>query len=327
MDVGMAMPGLRQAVNDHRRLRRRLEALPWERDSELGRKVLERMRRPEALADLAQDLPQLARQLAASPPDPNAPTWRAWRPKSLPDVALPSEAAAVEQARPPSEPDRLAEATLPDVDAVEGAGAVDEDASLDDEAPVDEEEQEPPQALPVEPEPAPHTKQASTAPMGGGEEDLRPALLSLLTRMGIEAPEPMDARSVRRRLGPHVQEQPKDMRLTRLLRLALRLTPDALDQATAVQKELMTELGGMVDALDAWTKLRLQARHLPNGHGLLKDALVLGEALDRIPGPGRRLPLGEDDHELPSSGSEEELRAEVVRLGRAINLPSAGGIR
>ena len=334
MDVGMAMPGLRQAVNDHRRLRRRLEALPWERDSELGLKVLQRMRRPEALADLAQDLPQLARQLAASPPDPNAPTWRAWRPESLPDVALPSEAAAVdaptpavEQARPPSEPDRLAEATLPDVDAVDGAGAVDEDASLDDEAPVDEEEQEPPQALPVEPEPAPHTKQASTAPMGGGEEDLRPALLSLLTRMGIEAPEPMDARSVRRRLGPHVQEQPKDMRLTRLLRLALRLTPDALDQATAVQKELMTELGGMVDALDAWTKLRLQARHLPNGHGLLKDALVLGEALDRIPGPGRRLPLGEDDHELPSSGSEEELRAEVVRLGRAINLPSAGGIR
>ena len=334
MDVGMAMPGLRQAVNDHRRLRRRLEALPWERDSELGLKVLQRMRRPEALADLAQDLPQLARQLAASPPDPNAPTWRAWRPESLPDVALPSEAAAVdaptpavEQARPPSEPDLLAEATLPDVDAVEGAGAVDEDASLDDEAPVDEEEQEPPQALPVEPEPAPHTKQASTAPMGGGEEDLRPALLSLLTRMGIEAPEPMDARSVRRRLGPHVQEQPKDMRLTRLLRLALRLTPDALDQATAVQKELMTELGGMVDALDAWTKLRLQARHLPNGHGLLKDALVLGEALDRIPGPGRRLPLGEDDHELPSSGLEEELRAEVVRLGRAINLPSAGGIR
>lgn len=334
MDVGMAMPGLRQAVNDHRRLRRRLEALPWERDSELGLKVLQRMRRPEALADLAQDLPQLARQLAASPPDPNAPTWRAWRPESLPDVALPSEAAAVdaptpavEQARPPSEPDRLAEATPPDVDAVDGAGAVDEDASLDDEAPVDEEEQEPPQALPVEPEPAPHTKQASTASMGGGEEDLRPALVSLLTRMGIEAPEPMDARSVRRRLGPHVQEQPKDMRLTRLLRLALRLTPDALDQATAVQKELMTELGGMVDALDAWTKLRLQARHLPNGHGLLKDALVLGEALDRIPGPGRRLPLGEDDHELPSSGSKEELRAEVVRLGRAINLPSAGGIR
>ena len=96
MDVGMAMPGLRQVVNDHRRLRRRLEALPWERDSELGRKVLERMRRPEALADLAQDLPQLARQLAASPPDPNAPSWRAWRPESLPDVALPSEAAAVD---------------------------------------------------------------------------------------------------------------------------------------------------------------------------------------------------------------------------------------
>ena len=72
-DVGMAMPGLRQAVSDHRRLRRRLEALPWERDSELGMDVLDRMRRPEALADLAHDLPQLARQLAASPPDPDRP--------------------------------------------------------------------------------------------------------------------------------------------------------------------------------------------------------------------------------------------------------------
>ena len=72
MDVGMAMPGLRQAVSDHRRLRRRLEALPWERDSDLGMDVLVRLRRPEDLADLAHDLPQLARQLAASPPDPDA---------------------------------------------------------------------------------------------------------------------------------------------------------------------------------------------------------------------------------------------------------------
>ena len=158
--------------------------------------------------------------------------------------------------------------------------------------PVDEEEEEPPQALPVEPEPAPHTKQASTAPMGGGKEDLRPALLSLLTRMGIEAPEPMDAQSVRRRLGPHVQQQPKDMRLTRLLRLALRLTPDALDQATAVQKEVMTELGGMVDALDAWTKLRLQAWHLPNGHGLLKDALRPRRSLGQDPGSVASSSLG-----------------------------------
>ena len=83
----------------------------------------------------------------------------------------------------------------------------------------------------------------------------------------------------------------------------------------------------MVDALDAWTGLRLQARHLPNGHGLLEDALVLGEALDRIPGPGRRLPLGEDTHALPSPGAEAGLQAEVMRLGQAVNLPSAGGIR
>ena len=345
-DVGMAMPGLRQAVSDHRRLRRRLEALPWERDSELGMDVLDRMRRPEALADLAHDLPQLARQLAASPPDPDAPTWRAWRPDTMPtsatevsppavaaeeaalsvdeavttapaSVVLPESSAPVEPmetpdpaGEPTNAPEHLDEAMLEHDDAQAGAG-----------------EQETSEPLPVH-EPARSTaKQPASPTMSEGREDVRPALLDLFSRLGLEAPATMDARSVRRTLGPHVQEQPKDLRLTRLLRLALRLTPDALDGATVAQRELMAELSDMVDPLEAWTTLRLQARHLPNGHGLLEDALALGEALDRIPGPGRRLPLGEDEHDLPSSSETSALRAEVQRLSKAINLPSAGGIR
>ena len=170
-------------------------------------------------------------------------------------------------------------------------------------------------------------KQPALPTASEGREDVRPALLDLFSRLGLEAPATMDARSVRRTLGPHVQEQPKDLRLTRLLRLALRLMPDALDGATVAQRELMAKLSDMVEPLEAWTTLRLQARHLPNGHGLLNDALALGEALDRIPGPGRRLPLGEDEHNLPSSSETSALQTEVQRLSQAINLPSAGGIR
>ena len=337
MDVGMAMPGLRQAVHDHQRLRRRLEALPWERDSELGLDVLDRMRRPEALTDLAHDLPQLARQLAASPPDPNAPTWRAWRPDPLPDgraVSTPPTEGSPEHGGAEEEPGPTAPASV--VDAVSS-----EPASVEVQPPEDaggerleigelqpiEDEQHASEALPPQDSAQLASKLPSSPPVGEGSEDLRPALLDLFSRLGIDAPETMDARSVRRTLGPHVQQQPKDMRLTRLLRLVLRLTPDALDQATVTQKGLMLELSDMVSPLEAWTTLRLQARHLPNGHGLLNDALALGEALDRIPGPGRRLPLGEDAHDLPSSVEEGALRAEVQRLGQVINLPSAGGIR
>ena len=336
MDVGMAMPGLRQAVNDHRRLRRRLEALPWERDPALGSEVLDRMQRPEALADLAHDLPQLARQLAASPPDPNAPTWRPWRPRHQPPMEpLPAPPTDVEREAPTSEEEPIPPLPAPPVqaDAVEPVAFshvppdVEEEVLEQNETRPSEEEQHAPDPLP-EPAPIRSTPKRPAAPAAGeGGEDVRPALLTLFSRLGLEVPRDMDARNVRRTLGPHVQQQPKDLRLTRLLRLALRLTPDALDQATVAQKELMSALSDMVEPLEAWTTLRLQARHLPNGHGLLNDALALGEALVRIPGPGRRLPLGEDGHDLPSSVEEGALRMEVQRLRQAVNLPSAGGIR
>jgi hypothetical protein len=176
-------------------------------------------------------------------------------------------------------------------------------------------------------EKTPVMQRTSTSPTEEGQEDLRQILNALINDLGLDAPNALDAGSVRRTLGPHVQQQPKDLRITRLLRLILRVLPEALDKATVGQKELVSKLSGMVDTLNAWTSLRLQARHLPNGHGLLEDALVLGEALDRIPGPGRRLPLGEDTHTLPSPGAEEGLQAEVMRLSQAVNLPSAGGIR
>ena len=334
MDVGMAMPGLRQAVKDHRRLRRRLEALPWERNTALGAEVLERMQRPEALLDLAHDLPDLARQLASSPPDPEAPTWRSWRPTSNP--TSPPATVEVEPApepmdaleAPPSaehEPQRseLVARVAPPSARPEVVKEEEETEPLEEQPPaveIDAEERVSDEKVLVK-------QRQSTSSMTEGKEDLRPTLNALITDLGLDAPEVLDAGSVRRTLGPHVQQQPKDVRVTRLLRLILRLLPDALDEATAGQKDLVSRLAGMVDTLNAWTSLRLQARHLPNGHGLLEDALVLGEALDRIPGPGRRLPLGEDTHALPSPGAEEDLRGEVLRLSQAVNLPSAGGIR
>ena len=338
MEVGISMPGLRQAVQDHPRLRRRLEALPWERDPTLGAEVLDRMRRPEALVDLAHDLPRLARQLASSSPDGSAPTWRAWRPnKPSTMLANAVEASDVSPAVSSHVEDPPAETSPPKPSQPEPATVTEADEdhnALPAPNALEPEQDEPEDTIGSEPEPlldkpAPVTLSASVTAtnVSRGEEDLRPVLGDLMKGLGLAVSEPLDANGVRRALGPLVQQQPKDLRLTRLIRLTLRLLPEPLDAASAGQKHLVTMLSAMVGRLDAWTTLRLQARHLPNGNGLLEDALILGEALDRIPGPGRRLPLGIDDHDLPSPGAEDELRKEVETLERAVNLPSAGGIR
>jgi hypothetical protein len=56
------------------------------------------------------------------------------------------------------------------------------------------------------------------------------------------------------------------------------------------------------------------------------DSKNLGNALNRIPGPGFAIPLNKDDKVLPNSQDLGELSQEVEILLRSMNLPSASGI-
>jgi hypothetical protein len=56
------------------------------------------------------------------------------------------------------------------------------------------------------------------------------------------------------------------------------------------------------------------------------DSKNLGNALNRIPGPGFAIPLDKDDKVLPNSQDLGELSQEVEILLRSMNLPSASGI-
>ena len=42
--------------------------------------------------------------------------------------------------------------------------------------------------------------------------------------------------------------------------------------------------------------------------------MKLGKALDRIPGPGFRVPLGKDESELPNSNDLEGLESLLIHL-------------
>ena len=135
-----------------------------------------------------------------------------------------------------------------------------------------------------------------------------------------------DVNAVRRAIASYVGIEPRDMRVDRLLRLALRLMPKG-DSNDGRRYALLSTLGDLALGLSKWTRTRLEARHSgPIGH-LLKDAKTLGEALNRIPGPGTPIPLGSDDYTLPTLEDIEGLSNEVNVLKRRVMLASSGGVR
>ncbi|MBL6733208.1 MAG: hypothetical protein ISP84_01535 [Candidatus Poseidonia sp.] len=130
--------------------------------------------------------------------------------------------------------------------------------------------------------------------------------------------------AVRRGLAQHVNVEPRDIRIGRLLRLTLRLLPQG-DEHDAVRAKLLHALSETVAPLKRWTRRRLEARHSGAEGDFLEDTHRLGIALERIPGLGRHVPLEKDV--WPLSHDLSDLEQEVQRLKGAAFLPSAGGVQ
>jgi hypothetical protein len=128
---------------------------------------------------------------------------------------------------------------------------------------------------------------------------------------------------VRRVLAGHVNVTPRDVRIARLLRITLRCLPDGTGDDKQ-RAEVLQVLSNSIKPLKKWMRHRLESRHSGASGDLLKDAAELGTALTRIPGPGRRVPLMQDEYVLPHA--LHEIKKEAQRLYEAIVLPSAGGV-
>ena len=129
---------------------------------------------------------------------------------------------------------------------------------------------------------------------------------------------------VRRAVAQHVNLGPRDVRVARLLRLTLRLLPTG-DGHDERRSELLNELKEALPALQRWTRRRLEARHSGATGDFLEDAMTLGQALHRIPGLGRPVPLEVDRWPLPTH--VVELEQEVKRWAQSAQPPAAGGVR
>jgi hypothetical protein len=131
--------------------------------------------------------------------------------------------------------------------------------------------------------------------------------------------------TVRRALASFVGDEPRDIRVDRMLRLLLRLLPQN-DSNDGERIQMVESISEALPKYKQWVRMRLEARHMGASGDFFNDANRLGAALKRTPGPGVRVPLEADELPLPDVTNIDELIQQVNRLVQSLNPPSAGGV-
>ena len=352
--VGLALRfvAIREAVANHEILRRRVTHLDWTRDPELSVSVNLELSRPDRLDSLAANIPQLMMGLAQKDVVDEHFSFIAWRPRKrsrpmlipVPQNTVEDAMEAILEEMDSSEDEEVAEPVVEVVQEVTKEEIPSPEEILEGEEIAVEKEVdevvvtiEPPinekpslsVVEEVEPPVVDFPEITIEVPISNERDSV--SLEKLLRSLGLEDEADMlqdkgDISAVRRSLASHVGIEPRDMRLDRLLRLALRLIPNG-DESDGKRLSLLATLAELAEGLSKWTRTRLEARHNGSEGLLLKDAIALGKALQRTPGPGTMIPLEADDFELPKPDDTVGLANEVIVLKRRIMLSSSGGVR
>lgn len=294
MGIALEWSSIRREVEDHAQLVLRLTPLPLGRSEVDLQRVQQDLKRPNRLAELRASIPDLIRTLAGMQGSDGE--WTPWRPH---------------EARPsPSE------VPSPEPVAVLEPEIVMDEADHESEPVMDDNDVEP------------QEDELSAGPDGNGSEpplqDVHPDVSELAgVLFGPTGGEGEGA--VRRRIARSVGQVPRDQRLDRLLRIAVRLLGASTEPD--VRGRAVEELSMAAKALERWTIRRCEARQVVTGNGLIEDAARLGKALHRIPGPGERIRLTADGMELPSSLEPQALLEEARKVRGWADRPMAGGVR
>ena len=319
MRVARLLSNIRSQMNEHDALRRRLATMPWNRNVALALQLQEEMRNPLKLAEINEQIPAMMKELAQMPIEDEEFVFSPWSPAPIRKTLLP-----------------IPEQVLEPVDALGDAHeAILE--SMESEVLVVDEEIEVQQEVVIE---------QSTLPEQDSEEQVQQKLAPksvvsnstdiehlhiIMDKLGLndnyerQGSVAEQVQQIRRSLAKNVGLEPRDVRVDRLLRLVLRLLPQSNEQ-DGKRKLLIMKLATGLKRYQNWIKLRLEARHKAAKDNLILDSETLGNALQRIPGPGFKVPLEKDEKILPGFDQIEELSAEVEILLSTLNLDSASGV-
>ncbi|MEE3083111.1 MAG: hypothetical protein VX320_03350, partial [Candidatus Thermoplasmatota archaeon] len=296
--LGLDLPDIRVAMSTHNERIARFEPLPWGLNVELAEQVLSDMSRPERLPALDSDSTKIVKQLSVragskvsdfvfSPFRPSPP--RAKIVRKIP-VLKPVEGVVENRGDLEDVPIHDKE-TIEKIQIKEEIGMI---VSNSDGEVILEEELEPESEVILDDE---------FEKVGGLSTELR-------DMFGLESNEDSWLKLV---------TEPLDVRVQRLVRLAILLGRGDTEEHRSLQRKLLR----VGKKLEAWTAERLSWRRASSGNGLLMDAKDLGARLAEIPGPGTFIPVSTDTFSLPNEDNLVGLSTAISRLEKAVYLPSA----
>ena len=320
---------------------RRIANLDWRRDVHRAGEISLHVRNPLQLVKIEQQIPALIRHLADREIEDEAYTYTSWLPEQRP-VLVPREQSLIRKvparAQPQSTLEEAHEAMLEAMDSEPVTGIEDAETRPGNEERPSESTQT--TSLPVVEDTRPvaeevelviEEKKTVVAPVSTSvvEGDLT-SYERLLRLIGLSEEADIlagsgDVSVVRRALASHVGREPRDVRVDRLLRLMLRLLPQG-DQGDGERSEMIDSIVEILPKYNQWVRMRLEARHMGASGTFFEDANRLGTALQRVPGPGVRVPLHADTYPLPEPSNLNELHQQTERLIQSMHRPAAGGI-
>ena len=342
--IAKLLPNIRSNIANHDALRRRLISMPWKRNIELALTLQEEIQNPLKLAQINQQVPSMIKDLAKMPIQDEGFTFTAWEPNPQIITTL---AAGKSKSEPVDAYDDAHDAILESMEVNEENFSREEESSSKEfgvesfepekssESVVNEirsdstiEEQN---IDKVADESVDEPIQLEVRNLVNGEGANTEHLHVMMEKLGLSdsyeriSDETKQIQNIRRSLAKKVGVEPRDVRVDRMLRLILRLLPQSNENDTQREKLILDLVNGLKRYQD-WVKIRLEARHKASKDSLILDSETLGKALERIPGPGFKVPLHKDDKELPALNDIDELTEEVTILLNALNLASASGI-
>ena len=325
-----------EAMSRIQSIQRRIAGLDWSRDVQRANEISVQVRDPLALVKLEQQIPALIRHLSERAVEDSDFTYTVWLPEQRP-VLLPKEQTILrmrpEKIQPESTLEEAHEAML---EAMEESIEEEEESEVKEENSIQpivpEATKEEPRIIPnplpeqIDPvaiiEPQTTNETTSNVDLSSYESLLRQLSLNKEadTLVGSK-----DVSTVRRALASFVGDEPRDVRVDRMLRLVLRLLPQN-DSNDAQRIQMIESIGNALPKYKQWVRMRLEARHMGASGDFFDDANRLGIALERTPGPGVRVPLEADELPLPEVTNIDELGQQAKRLVQSMNPPSAGGV-
>jgi hypothetical protein len=302
VELWIQLPNLREAISNHEHLIKRLLRLPFERDENLLRDVIENSARPDQLTRLNDSIPELAKHLSALPVKDS-------RKITLFTPSPPQVFAKLHPLKPVLQP-VIESVKAPKIDVVEPVEILQTDST--------------------EVIPTPADVQSSATLKTGDESSIITSPKAPIMKWDgevndVESQSDTDDSTwdkLRQKIGIPMNSSPRDVRVQRLARLCELLQPLNSEQSES-ELQLISRLDKVAEQLQQWTIQRLERRHCSLEGNLSDTSQRLAEKLDEIPGPGFNLPRNIDDAKLPSIGDIETISKQVERLEATAKLPLA----